>query len=244
MKKVLVLVAATALFGSAAFAEKVAELGMKGGLLLNAGTKIFSEDKFDTAKEEWDDYADKKMLIGGDVGIFGHFGLVEIGKGALSLQPEAFLSLRNGLVCEKGNDWYTGTSKIYYNSLDIAVLIGYDIQLGKARLTPFLGPKLGIPIGGAIFDQTWTHEEGDDDDYWYGTKMKGVTIGMDFGVGFAIPLGKSFVLGADVRYGIDFNKTKANVSYWDEDEEQNKTIETEFLRRGALGINITAGWRF
>lgn len=36
--------------------------------------------------------------------------------------------------------------------------------------------------------------------------MKGTTIEMDFGCGIAIPLDK-FVLGAYIRYGIDFNNT-------------------------------------
>lgn len=207
MKKVLALVAAVMLT-SAAFAEKVVEVGLKGGLLLNAGTKMYQGD--DVAD-------DTKMSVGGDIGIFGHFGLVEIGKGALSLQPELFFSIANGLKYDYGFSDVT----FKQNTLDIAVLLGYDIPVGKARITPFLGPKLGFLIG-----KTKT-----DPDFGFDTKMKGVGFGLDFGAGFAIPLGH-FVLGADVRYGIDFTKFK------DSDDEDSK------LRRGALGINLTAGWRF
>lgn len=212
MKKVLALVAA-AMLTTAAFAEKVVEVGLKGGLLLNAGTKVYYGDEVDD---------EAKMSVGGDIGIFGHFGLVEIGSGALSLQPELFFSIANGVKYE-----YDGIKDIMkQNTLDIAVLLGYDIPLGKARLTPFLGPKLGFPIGKA-------KEVIDGEKYENPEKTKGVGFGLDFGVGFAVPLGH-FVLGADVRYGIDFTKFRIG----DDDDYSAK------VRRGALGINLTAGWRF
>ena len=218
MKKVLVLVAAAALFGSAAFAEKVVEVGVKGGLLLNAGTKMYEDDE---VSDEG-----MKMSVGGDIGIFGHFGLAEIGKGALSLQPEVFFSIANGIKYEEES-----TTVIFKcNTLDIAVLLGYDIPVGKARITPFLGPKLGIPLGKIKVDT-------DDDGFDMDMKAKGVGFGLDFGVGFAIPLGH-FVLGADVRYGIDFTKMKIEF-----DDDGYDGINQK-IRRGALGINITAGWRF
>ena len=211
MKKVLALVAA-AMLTTAAFAEKVVEVGLKGGLLLNAGTKAYIGDtKVDGTK----------MSVGGDIGIFGHFGLAEIGSGALSLQPELFFSIANGLKQDFG--FFDATLK--QNTLDIAVLLGYDIPLGKARLTPFLGPKLGFAIGKGKMVVDGVKGENPE-------KTKGVGFGLDFGVGFAVPLGH-FVLGADVRYGIDFTKFKV-----DGDDDGRK------IRRGALGINLTAGYRF
>ena len=111
------------------------------------------------------------------------------------------------------------------NTLDIAVLLGYDIPLGKARLTPFLGPKLGFAIGKGKMVVDGVKGENPE-------KTKGVGFGLDFGVGFAVPLGH-FVLGADVRYGIDFTKFKLS---GDDDGQK--------IRRGALGINLTAGYRF
>ena len=200
---------------SAAFAEKVVEVGLKGGLLLNAGTKMYYGDESDDEG--------RKMSVGGDIGIFGHFGLAEIGSGALSLQPELFFSIANGLKYEFGP--FTETFKC--NALDIAVLLGYDIPVGKARITPFLGPKLGIPLGKIKVDTDFGEFDTD-------MKAKGVGFGLDFGVGFAIPLGH-FVLGADVRYGIDFTKMKIEYDGYESDEK---------IRRGALGINLTAGWRF
>lgn len=203
MKKVLVLVACATIFGSLAFAEKVMEVGLKGGLLLNAGTKIENDD-------------DAKMSLGGDVGLFGHFGLADLGPGALSLQPELFLSFANGAKNKDAKTTYKA------NALDIAILIGYDIPVGKLSIRPFLGPKVGIPVGKAKVKY-----DGGSSEF----KLKGVAIGMDFGCGVAVPLGK-FVLGGDVRYGFDFTKIK------------NKDTDTDFIRRGALGINITAGYRF
>ncbi len=225
MKKVLVLAAAAAIFGSLAFAEKTMEVGVKGGLLLNAGTKSVSGLNGDDSADSKD-----KMTLGGDVGIYGHFGLVDLGPGTLSLQPEVFFSFANGLKNEESSDDWTYKTTLKYNSLDIALLVGYDIPVGKISIRPFLGPKVGIPIGKLKY-------EGDDGTYK--VKMKGATIGMDFGCGVAIPLGK-FVLGADVRYGIDFNKVKIEAEH--EDDNGNKDFDV--LRRGALGINVTAGYRF
>ncbi|MDE6719191.1 MAG: PorT family protein [Treponemataceae bacterium] len=225
MKKVLIWVAAATIFGHFAFAEKVMEVGVKGGLLLNAGTKfdMFEDDGYVPDFKE-------KMTLGGDVGIFGHFGLVDLGPGTLSLQPEVFFSFANGLRLE--SDDFKMTVKC--NSLDIALLVGYDIPVGKISIRPFLGPKVGIPIGKAKTELNADYPT-DDEDFKY--DMKGVSIGMDFGCGIAIPLGK-FVLGADVRYGIDFNKVKAQY------EEDMGGDEVGKIRRGALGINITAGYRF
>lgn len=215
MKKVLVLVAAATIFGSLAFAEKVMEVGVKGGLLLNAGTELKN-------------FSNTKVTLGGDVGIFGHFGLVDLGPGTLSLQPEVFFSFGNGAKTEFKDEVNDENYKITfkYTSLDIALLIGYDIPVGKISIRPFLGPKVGIPIG-KIKEEVAG--------YTYEIKTKGATVGMDFGCGIAVPLGK-FVLGGDIRYGIDFNKVKA--------KSESGDRYNDALRRGALGINITAGYRF
>lgn len=61
MKKVVVLAAVLAILGSLTFAERSVELGVKGGILLNAGTKFESSN------------LDCEMTVGGDVGVFGHF---------------------------------------------------------------------------------------------------------------------------------------------------------------------------
>lgn len=204
MKKVLVLVAAATIFGHFAFAEKVMEVGVKGGLLLNAGTMIEGD-------------SDAKMSLGGDVGIFGHFGLLDSKLGAFSIQPEMFFSFANGA---KNKDMKT-TYKA--NVLDIAFLVGFDFSVGKLSIRPFTGPKLGIPVGKvkAVIDG----------EKFTGGKMKGPVVGMDFGCGIVVPLG-NFVLGGDVRYGNDFNKIK------------DKETDSDFAKRGAFAINITAGYRF
>ncbi|MDE6718870.1 MAG: outer membrane beta-barrel protein [Treponemataceae bacterium] len=237
MKKVLVSVAAATIFGSLAFAEKVMEVGVKGGLLLNAGTKITKEYK-DVNDVDPRSTFNEKMTLGGDVGIFGHFGLVDLGPGTLSLQPEVFFSFANGLRTEEKQEDLSYKESLKYNSLDIAILVGYDIPVGKISIRPFLGPKVGIPIGKLKQKYETDGRTGTNK-----LKTKGATIGMDFGCGIAIPLGK-FVLGADVRYGIDFNKVKAQCEVYDEDGDYAGKKDFDVLRRGALGINITAGYRF
>lgn len=91
-----------------------------------------------------------------------------------------------------------------YNSLDIALLIGYDIPIGNLSIRPFLGPKLGIPLG-KMKSQVVIKEDGESFDYDDKADIAVATIGMDFGCGIAVSLGK-FVVGGDIRYGIDFNK--------------------------------------
>ncbi len=220
MKKVVVLAAITAVFASLSFAQVSMELGVKGGILLNAGTKL--------------DYSglDSKMTVGGDIGIFGHFGLADIGPGTLSLQPEILFSLANGAKVKGSEGEYEFEYKLKYNSFDIALLIGYDIPIGKLSVRPFLGPKLGIPLG-KMKEKITEKVYGKSFDYDYEIEIAAATIGMDFGCGIAVPLGK-FMLGGDIRYGIDFNKLKIK------GDDKNY----EILRRGALGINITAAYKF
>ncbi len=220
MKKVVVLAAITAVFASLSFAQVSMELGVKGGILLNAGTKL--------------DYSglDSKMTVGGDIGIFGHFGLADIGPGTLSLQPEILFSLANGAKVKGSEGEYEFEYKLKYNSFDIALLIGYDIPIGKLSVRPFLGPKLGIPLG-KMKEKITEKGYGKSFDYDYEIEIAAATIGMDFGCGIAVPLGK-FMLGGDIRYGIDFNKLKIK------GDDKNY----EILRRGALGINITAAYKF
>ncbi|MDE7291408.1 MAG: outer membrane beta-barrel protein [Treponemataceae bacterium] len=225
MKKVVVLAAMAAVFASLSFAEMSMELGVKGGILLNAGTKL--------------DYsgADSKMTVGGDVGIFGHFGVADIGPGTLSLQPELFFSLANGTKWKASEGEYEAEVKYKYNSFDIALLIGYDIPVGKLSIRPFLGPKLGIPLGKIKEDYK---SKGYGESYSGSSEadIAAATFGMDFGCGIVVPLGK-FVLGGDIRYGIDFNKLKIKTK-----DKNDKDKNVDILRRGALGINITAAYKF
>lgn len=228
MKKVLVL--AAVLFGSVAFAEKVREFGIKSGLLLNAGTKY--SDLEETGMSLLFNH-ETKMSVGGDLGIYAHFGFGDMEKRVFSLQPELFFSFANGLKDEiyydyKNGYYYDDVFVTYkYTSLDIALLLGCDIPVGKLSVRPYLGPKIGIPLG-----KIKINYEISDTKLAYKYEMMGVTIGVDFGVGLVISLGK-FVLGGDIRYGIDFNNMKMQITY-----------EEELLRRGSLGINITAGYRF
>ena len=226
MKKVVVLAAVAAFFASLSFAEVSMELGVKGGILLNAGTKLYDGLNLDS-----------KMTVGGDVGIFGHFGLADIGPGTLSLQPELFFSLANGAKYKVSEDEFEAEFKYKYNSFDIALLIGYDIPVGKLSIRPFLGPKLGIPLGkikmdykSKVYGKSYSNS-GEVD-------IAAATFGMDFGCGIVVPLGK-FVLGGDIRYGIDFNKLKIKTK-----DKNDKDKNVDILRRGALGINITAAYKF
>ena len=235
MKKVLVLVAAAAIFGSVAFAEKVMEIGVKGGLLINTGTRFADDPGIG-------DDNGKKVSGGGDIGFYSHFEIAEIGSGAISLQPELFFAFGNGVKYKLGSDSFAAKCK--YTSLDIALLLGYDIPIGKVRLTPFLGPKVGISVGkmkvtSEVFGQKFKEK----------MYMNVATFGVDFGIGFVLPIGSKFVLGADVRYGIDY-KVKSIGSddgysgLVSDDDDDIGLGMGGLIRRSALGINITAGWRF
>ena len=92
-------------------------------------------------------------------------------------------------------------------------------MLKKISIRPFLGPKVGIPIGKMKIE----YDDSDNDGEY---KMKGVTIGMDFGC------------------GIDFNKVKAQFEYENKEDSSIQKEDVDVLRRGALGINITADYRF
>ena len=223
MKKVLVLVAAV-LFGSLAFAEKSKELGVRFGGTFNFGTKFGSELTPETSYSE-------KILIGYDISIFGHFGIVEMGKGALSLQPEITFSSNNGkkMVEKYGGD--TFETEFSYLCLDIALLVGYDIPVGERgfSIRPFLGPKVGIPLGKLFMVTEGPDNYSDTDSIKVST-----TIGMDFGLAFSAQIGAKLVYGADVRYGFDFNYTK-----YKEDG-----ISMDVLRRAGMTIALRIGYKF
>lgn len=224
MKKVLVLVAAV-LFGSLAFAEKSKELGVRFGGTFNFGTKFGSELTPETSYSE-------KILIGYDISIFGHFGIVEMGRGALSLQPEITFSSNNGKKMVTKFDGDTFETEFSYLCLDIALLVGYDIPVGERgfSIRPFLGPKVGIPLG-KLFMVT----DGPGSDYDSTDSMKvSTTIGMDFGLAFSAQIGAKLVYGADVRYGFDFNYTK-----YKEDG-----ISMDVLRRAGMTVALRIGYRF
>lgn len=229
MKKVLVLVAVV-LFGSLAFAEKSKELGVRFGGTFNFGTK-FASNELTSSFKDWASSYSEKILIGYDISIFGHFGIVEMGKGALSLQPEITFSSNNGKKMVTKFDGDTFETEFSYLCLDIALLVGYDIPVGERgfSIRPFLGPKVGIPLG-KLFMVT----EGPDN-YSDTDSMKvSTTIGMDFGLAFSAQIGAKLVYGADVRYGFDFNYTK-----YKEDG-----ISMDVLRRAGMTIALRIGYKF
>lgn len=230
MKKVLVLVAAV-LFGSLAFAEKSKELGVRFGGTFNFGTK-FASNELTSSFKDWASSYSEKILIGYDISIFGHFGIVEMGRGALSLQPEITFSSNNGKKMVTKFDGDTFETEFSYLCLDIALLVGYDIPVGERgfSIRPFLGPKVGIPLG-KLFMVT----DGPGSDYDSTDSMKvSTTIGMDFGLAFSAQIGAKLVYGADVRYGFDFNYTK-----YKEDG-----ISMDVLRRAGMTVALRIGYRF
>lgn len=228
MKKVLVLVAAV-LFGSLAFAEKSKELGVRFGGTFNFGTK-FGSEVTDIYKETSSSYSEK-ILIGYDISIFGHFGIVEMGKGALSLQPEITFSSNNGKKMVTKFDGDTIETEFSYLCLDIALLVGYDIPVGERgfSIRPFLGPKVGIPLGKLFMVTEGPDNYSDTDSIKVST-----TIGMDFGLAFSAQIGAKLVYGADVRYGFDFNYTK----------NKEDGISVDVLRRAGMTIALRIGYRF
>ena len=100
--------------------------------------------------------------------------------------------------------------------------------MSVVNIRPFLGQKLGIPLGKIYSKYKNKFKDGKNDIDSYGT-----TIDLDFGCGVVGIIG-NFVLGGDIRYGVDFNKVQDKV-----DDEKYK-----IMHRCALVITITAAYRF
>lgn len=145
----------------------------------------------------------------------------------------------SGIHTSYGNGHYTydyeaeGDGSFGYNSLEIPVLVGYDIELGHGFvISPYGGLNLSIPVGKLSWSQgaqTNTDREYTDGvlDYGYPKKNKdnstsieasiknGVIPGLVLGTGAGYKFDDHNMIMGDIRYIMDFTAVRGETDIHD-----------------------------
>ena len=224
MKKLLMTVALGVALTFAASAENAfsnlfgtvrMEAGLKGIATTGAGSAWSDDFDFPTNRDN--------VNFGGGFGLFGH---AAFGSGSVRYmnQLEVNLLFNDGIGNSITNFFDGDDEKGYLSvlTLDIPLLFGVDIDVGKIVLSPFIGPVLSVPLTGTA---TFAGKD-------YDLSCKGVNFGGTVGLGVGIPVGPGQI-AIDARYAYDFTETKMKV----EDLDGTQTL----YRRG--GIQVSLGYK-
>lgn len=196
MKKLLAVVAAGVVLVSALSAQIT--VGGKGTLALNVGTSVekamFGGMDVDTG-----------LLVGGGGSLFVRYNLPSLP--ALGFQADVGIMANNGFSAEGSETGYSFSTKGTYTSLELPVLVTYDLAAGPVTITLLAGPNLSFPLGKAKVEQSFSSDYGSYDatDKWDIDSK--VLFGLTAGAAVAYPLGPGAIVG-DLRYTTDFNKVK------------------------------------
>ncbi|MBP5157008.1 MAG: hypothetical protein ILP18_03945 [Treponema sp.] len=127
---------------------------------------------------------------------------------------------------------YEASGNIYYSSIDIPLIAGYDIAIGESMfLSPYAGFNMSIPLG----KLSWTQLEGETktsvsydgnkkaakekipgDSDSYGIK-NGLIPGVVLGAGFGYKFDSHNTIIGDLRYLMDFTAVKCEARHFDFD---------------------------
>ena len=189
MKKIIAL--AVTMVAALSLATAEVTVGLRGIFGLNVGSS-FNDDAF--AGNAPDVWVGNSLTFGG--ALFANIPLVEAGPGAIALQPEVGFTHN-----EVGYDEVIGDFTLVIDSIDIALLCGYNIKATDSiTITPFLGPKVSIIAGDATTDLEapgYSHSDTAELD-------TSVLVSLAVGAEAAFKAGPGAIV-ADIRYDIGFN---------------------------------------
>jgi hypothetical protein len=143
----------------------------------------------------------------------------------LALRGELTVMFGQKKTWEVSSVGFSGKITGKYSSLDIPILVKYDLITTPVLLGALAGPYLSIPLGDIEISApslvaAFLPRTGDPD---------GVTAGIALGVYGGYPIGPGRIVG-DVRFIMDFNPLKVKAA----------GATYEVLKR--RGLNITAGY--
>lgn len=256
MKKLISVMGVVALLVTSMFAIDVA-VGARGNVNFGLGTTLEGDGKeLLYAIENYSSLVSlaggKSTLkkggnIGGGFGLYGNFGLMDIGSAKLGVQPELDFNFNNGYHI----NWSAsanGTSasidvNAYSHTLDIPVLVSVGVPLGKMFEVGFgLGPQLSFPMKADAektergSGQSQTDKLSDNASKVTGSVNFGLALDANGKIFFGDKKNLGLVL--DFRYNLDFTKTKIKVT------SSNVTEEFEFYTRRGLNIGVGGEYRF
>ena len=238
MKKVIALVATAVVAVSMVCAQVT--VGAKGTFGMNLGSTLTDEGKA-VATMGYPIDASNKVVVGGGGSIYGRYNMPF--HAPLGVQLELGIFANNGVALEADDpieDDYVGKINVTANasstylSIDIPLIVTYDISAGPVVITPMVGMNFSIPLGKLKYKTEYTAKiEG------YGEEKEEFTEELDIdprfipgivaGVEVGLPLGPGSLV-ADLRYVNDFT----NVTIASEGESMEL-----FTRRN---FNISVGY--
>ena len=223
MKRISTLVAAAALAASMVCAQVGVSVGARGTFGMNLGTTPTAAGKAIDTKEYPNVPAKNKLLVGGGGAVYCRYNMPF--HTPLGVQLEVGVFANNGSKLAASSSFVDeiqwnvdleATAKRTYLSMDIPLLITYDIAAGPVVITPFVGPNFSILLGklnstmeattkyadstgtlGYSMDDVNESEEGQLD---FSSRL---IPGIAAGVAVSLQLGPGALM-ADLRYVNDF----------------------------------------
>lgn len=233
MKKIVLVLTTALLFVSLASAQIT--IGAKGIFTLNAGTKEaegFQNLKSDisTVVELVGASFDSQLVVGGGGGLFVRYNMPFLS--SLGIQTGLDVLANNGYKVEAAKTisekTYSASISATYTSLELPILVTYDIGLGPVTLTLLLGPNISFPINkmkittssSIITDRSGTNE--------WNIANKAI-FGITGGAAVALRLGPGSLV-TDIRYINDFTPVKAG--------EKDSENPMDLFTRRALALSL------
>ena len=242
-------------------------IGARGLLGIGLGTTTDASGSYAAGLADSDtpDYSSSvtpfnSLLSGGAV--FGRLSLDALP--GLYIQPEVGIFHTQVKYNSKGDFSYTagsysygieyeGSGTLYYSSIDIPLIAGYDIKLGQSMMvSPYAGLNLSIPIG----KLSWTQMEGEartsvtHDGNKATTKDKipadsdsydiknGIIPGAVLGAGVGYKFDSHNMLMGDIRYLLDFTAVKCGGAFKDASGKSHD-LEFDALTRRGLTLGVS-----
>lgn len=233
MKKIVLVLTTALLFVSLASAQIT--IGAKGIFTLNAGTK--GTEDFEKSLPNIDLGAlaslstKPEMVIGGGGGLFVRYNMPFLS--SLGIQTGLDVLANNGYkvngtLTTLGTE-STLTATATYTSLELPILVTYDIGLGPVTLTLLLGPNISFPISKLKTSSTGSGLIGVESGVSESSIADTAIFGITGGAAVALRLGPGSLV-TDIRYINDFTPVKAG--------EKDSENPMDLFTRRALALSL------
>ncbi len=207
MKKIVAMALVAAVTVSMVCAQIGVTAGVKGTFGMNLGSQVADKD------DMGDDVKDAFMVNGGG-SIYGRYNMPF--HAPLGVQLEFGVTANNGAGVETDMLGETMKMTASYLSLDIPLIVTYDISAGPVVITPMVGVNFSIPVGKPTvkMEMGGSTVEQDMD----GVSIVGFIPGIVAGVEVGIPAGPGSIT-AGLSYVNDFMPVKASMEGVDEKQD-------------------------
>lgn len=215
MKKIIALAVVAAVAVGMVCAQVGVTAGVKGTFGMNLGTTLTDEGK-QSLSVGYDIETKNKLVVGGGGALYGRYNMPF--HAPLGVQLELGIFANNGVKLSADSSIEEGgmkidveaTSSASYLSMDIPLIVTYDISAGPVVITPMVGVNFSIPLGKikakmeytAKIDGMGEQKMDSTEDADIASKfIPGIVAGVEVG----LPLGPGSLV-ADLRYVNDFTK--------------------------------------